>query len=67
MPPNFISHTYAASIQNYTVTVTESGGNNCVITDSGGSHEISLIFELANKRQKRKRGRSRFLIPFAKF
>ncbi|GAB5538734.1 MAG: hypothetical protein Salg2KO_08370 [Salibacteraceae bacterium] len=32
VPPAFISHTYAAAINNYTVTVTETGGNNCVIT-----------------------------------
>lgn len=38
-----------------------------LITDSGGAHEISLIFEFANDRAKRRRRRSRFLIPCAKF
>lgn len=30
--PAFISHTYAAAIANYTVTITESGAGGCVIT-----------------------------------
>ncbi|GAB4376950.1 MAG: type IX secretion system membrane protein PorP/SprF [Salibacteraceae bacterium] len=38
-----------------------------LISDSGGAHEISLIFEFASERKKRKRTRSRFLIPCAKF
>ncbi|GAB5538732.1 MAG: type IX secretion system membrane protein PorP/SprF [Salibacteraceae bacterium] len=38
-----------------------------LITNSGGAHEISLIWEIASKRKKRKRRRSRFLIPCAKF
>lgn len=38
-----------------------------LITDSGGAHEVSLKWEIASERQKRKRRRSRFLIPCAKF
>lgn len=38
-----------------------------LITNSGGSHEISLIWEFASERKKRKRRRTRFLIPCAKF
>ncbi|MDC1221905.1 hypothetical protein N8Z47_04480 [Salibacteraceae bacterium] len=59
--PAFISHTYAAVITNYTVTTSK------LITDSGGAHEVSLKWEIASERQKRKRRRSKFLIPCAKF
>ncbi len=38
-----------------------------LITDSGGAHEVSLVYEFANDRAKRRRRRSRFLIPCAKF
>jgi len=38
-----------------------------LITNSGGSHEVSLVWEFASEREKRKRKRSRFLIPCAKF
>ncbi|MCO4806365.1 MAG: PorP/SprF family type IX secretion system membrane protein [Flavobacteriales bacterium] len=38
-----------------------------LITDSGGSHEISLKWEIASEKKKRKRRRSKFLIPCAKF
>lgn len=38
-----------------------------LITNSGGAHEISLIWEFASERKKRKRRRTRFLIPCAKF
>jgi len=37
------------------------------ITNSGGAHEISIIYEIASDRKKRKRRRSRFFIPCAKF
>ena len=37
------------------------------ITNSGGAHEISIIYEMANDRKKRRRRRSRFFIPCAKF
>ena len=36
-----------------------------LIADSRGAHEISLIWEFASEKQKRKR--SRFMIPCAKF
>lgn len=32
VPPAFVSHTYAATIDNYTVTITESGAGGCTIT-----------------------------------
>ncbi|MBT4931191.1 MAG: PorP/SprF family type IX secretion system membrane protein [Flavobacteriales bacterium] len=38
-----------------------------LITNSGGAHELSLVWELASDRKKRKRRRSRYLIPCAKF
>lgn len=38
-----------------------------LITNSGGAHEVSLIYEIASDRKKRKRRRSRFIIPCAKF
>jgi hypothetical protein len=38
-----------------------------LITNSGGAHEISIIYEMASDRKKRKRRRSRFIIPCAKF
>jgi hypothetical protein len=38
-----------------------------LITNSGGAHEISVIYEIASDRKKRKRRRSRFIIPCAKF
>jgi len=38
-----------------------------LITNSGGAHEISLIYEIASDKKKRKRRRSKFLIPCAKF
>jgi len=38
-----------------------------LITNSGGAHEISIIYEMANDRKKRRRRRSRFFIPCAKF
>jgi type IX secretion system PorP/SprF family membrane protein len=38
-----------------------------LITDSGGAHEVSLKWEIASERQKRKKRRSKFLIPCAKF
>lgn len=38
-----------------------------LVTDSGGAHEISLIYEFASDRAKRKSRRSRFKIPCAKF
>ncbi len=38
-----------------------------LITNSGGAHEVSLIYEMASERKKRKRRRSRFIIPCAKF
>lgn len=50
-----------AMAYSYDLTVSK------LITNSGGSHEISLNWELASERQKRKRRRSRFLIPCAKF
>lgn len=38
-----------------------------LIANSGGAHEISLIIEMASDRKKRKKKRSRHLIPCAKF
>lgn len=38
-----------------------------LVTNSGGSHEVSMIWELASERKKRKRARSRYVIPCAKF
>jgi hypothetical protein len=38
-----------------------------LITNSGGAHEISIIYEIASERKKRKRRRSKFIIPCAKF
>ncbi|NQV53831.1 MAG: PorP/SprF family type IX secretion system membrane protein [Flavobacteriales bacterium] len=38
-----------------------------LITNSGGAHEISIIYEMASDRRKRSRRRSRFFIPCAKF
>ena len=32
VPPAFVSHTYTAAVANYTLTFTELGGTNCVIT-----------------------------------
>jgi len=37
------------------------------VSCSGGAHEVSLIYEIASDRKKRKRRRSRFIIPCAKF
>ncbi|MGD1847701.1 MAG: PorP/SprF family type IX secretion system membrane protein, partial [Salibacteraceae bacterium] len=38
-----------------------------LVTNSGGAHEISLIYEHASPSKKRKKARSRFLVPCAKF
>lgn len=38
-----------------------------LVTNSGGAHEISLIYEHASASNKRKKSRSRFLVPCAKF
>lgn len=38
-----------------------------IAINSGGSHEVSLIIEMASDRAKRKRSKSRFFIPCAKF
>jgi hypothetical protein len=38
-----------------------------LVANSGGAHEISLVWEFADERKKRKRRRSKFLIPCAKF
>lgn len=38
-----------------------------LISNSGGAHEISIIYEMASERNKRKRRRSKFIIPCAKF
>lgn len=43
----------------YDVTVSR------LLSDSGGAHEISIIYEAASRRQKRKN--RRFLVPCAKF
>lgn len=45
----------------YDLTVSKLAVN------SGGAHEVSLIIEMASDRAKRKRSRSRFFIPCAKF
>lgn len=50
-----------AMAYSYDLTVSK------LITNSGGAHELSMIWELASERKKRKRRRSRFLIPCAKF
>lgn len=36
-----------------------------LVSNTGGSHEISIIYEYANKRKKRRR--KRFMVPCAKF
>ncbi|MEX2597516.1 MAG: PorP/SprF family type IX secretion system membrane protein [Salibacteraceae bacterium] len=36
-------------------------------TNSGGAHEVSIIIEMASDRNKRKRSRSKYIIPCAKF
>lgn len=43
----------------YDITISK------LVSNTGGSHEISLIYEYANKRKKRRR--KRFMVPCAKF
>lgn len=43
----------------YDITVSR------LLSDSGGAHEISLIYEIASRRKKRRR--KRFMVPCAKF
>lgn len=43
----------------YDITISRLSGN------SGGSHEVSIIYEVASKRKKRRR--RKFLVPCAKF
>jgi len=38
-----------------------------LLTNTGGAHEISVIYEFASSDKKRKRKRQRFLVPCAKF
>ena len=38
-----------------------------LVSNTGGAHEISIIYEHASQRERRKKARSRFLVPCAKF
>lgn len=56
---------YTIPDRNFRIGYSYDATISRLATNSGGSHEISIIYELASKRQKRRN--RRFIVPCAKF